>query len=92
MTPLARARGIAALLCDAVEHGSRAVERIQLETARRPFGILERIPGIADPARLVHGVFEASVTGVHRSIRAVNGVVGATVEFALENAEKDRQT
>ena len=88
MNRIVRWRGAVALLCDAVEHGSRAVERIQLETARRPFAIIEHIPAVAAPTRIVHGVHDASVTAVHGVIRAVNGAVGRAVDFALEQAEK----
>ncbi len=41
MTDLKRWRGLLALVRDAVEHSSRAVERIQLDVAERPFAILE---------------------------------------------------
>jgi hypothetical protein len=85
---MSRWRGAVALLRDAVEHGSRSVERIQIETARRPFVIIEHIPAVAAPARIVHDVHDASVTAVHHAIRAVNGVVGATVDFALQQVEK----
>jgi hypothetical protein len=88
VTSLQRWRGVAALVRDAVEHGSRSVQRIQIESARRPFGLLERIPGVAEPTRIVHGVHDASVTAVHEIIRSVNVVVGATVDFALRQAEK----
>ena len=88
MSDLARWRGAVALLRDAVEHGSRSVQRIQIETARRPFGIIEHIPGVAAPTRIVHGVHDASVTAVHEVLRAVNGLVGTTVDFALEQVEK----
>jgi hypothetical protein len=81
-------RGAVALLRDAVEHGSRAVERIQIETARRPFGIIEHIPAVAAPTRIVHGLHDASVTAVHEVIRAVNVAVSRTVDFALEQVEK----
>ena len=87
MSQLGRWRGAAALVRDAVEHGSRAVQRVQIEMARRPFAILEQIPGVAEPTRIVHGVHDASVTAVHAMIRGVNGVVGATVDFALRQAE-----
>ena len=46
---LSRARGLAALVRDAVEHGSRAVEKVHLEIARRPFTVLEHVPGIEAP-------------------------------------------
>jgi hypothetical protein len=83
-----RWRGVVALVRDAVEHGSRAVERIQIESARRPFGIIEHIPGVATPTRIVHGIHDASVTAVHEVIRAVNGAIGGTVDFALQQMEE----
>ena len=88
MSSIEKWRGAVALLRDAVEHGSRAVERIQIETARRPFGIIEHIPVVAAPTRIVHGVHDASVTAVHEVIRAVNVAVSRTVDFALEQVEK----
>jgi hypothetical protein len=84
----AKWRGAVALVRDAVEHGSRSVQRIQIESARRPFAILELIPGVAEPTRVVHGVHDASVTAVHEIIRGVNVVVGKAVDFALREAEK----
>lgn len=84
-----RLKGLAALVVDAVEHGSRAVERIQKETAATPFGILEQIPPIALPARVVHTIHDASVTGVHTAIRVVAAVTGKAVELAIDVADKD---
>ena len=78
-----RVRGLRQLVEDVVEHGSRAVERIQKETAQRPFAILEAMPTIGEPARLVHAVYDAWVGGVHGTIRVVNRAVGATVDAAL---------
>ena len=85
---LARWRGAVALLRDAVEHGSRAVERVQIETARRPFAVLEQVPGVAEPARVVHVVHDVGVTAVHEMIRGVNALVGSTVDVVLRRAEK----
>jgi len=85
---LAKWRGAVALLRDAVEHGSRAVERVQIETAQRPFAVLEQIPGIAEPTKVVHVVHDASVGAVHEIIRGVNAIVGTAVDFALRQAEK----
>ena len=44
MTPTdwKRWRGLKTLVHDAVEHGSRGIERVQKETAATPFGILEQ--------------------------------------------------
>ena len=85
-------RGVAALVRDAVDHGSRAVERVQVESAQRTFAILERIPPIAAPTRLVHAAHDASVATVHTTIRVVNAAVGGVVATVLEHVEKRRAT
>jgi hypothetical protein len=76
------------LLGDAVEHGSRAVERVQLGLAARPFSVLEKIEPIAVPARGVHEIHDAAVTGTHTMIRLVARVVGETIDVVLDAAEK----
>lgn len=83
-----RWRGLKALVQDGVEHGSRAVERVHLGIARRPFAVLEAIPLLAGPARAVHVVHDAVVSGVHGSIRAVNQVTGATLDVVLNVVEQ----
>lgn len=88
MTDLRRWRGLVALVRDAVEHGSRAVEKVQIETAGRPFGILEQIPAVAEPTRLVHGIHDATVSGVHGVLRAVSRTVTTTLDVALRVAEQ----
>ena len=88
MSNLEKWRGAVALLRDAVEHGSRAVERIQIETARRPFGIIEQIPAVAAPTRIVHGVHDAAISAVHEAIRGVNVAVSTAVDFVLQQSEK----
>jgi len=88
LSKLARWRGVAALVRDAVEHGSRAIERVQLETAGRTFTILEHIPPIAGQARLIHTVHDTSITAVYGVIRAVNTAVGTTVAVVLEQVEQ----
>lgn len=85
---LSRVRGLAALVRDAVEHGSRAVEKVHLEIAKRPFTVLEHVPGIEAPSRAVHVVHDLTVQSVYGSIRLVNGLVGTTVEAALNAIEQ----
>ena len=79
-----RWRGLAALVQDAVEHGSRAVERVQKATAQRTFAILEKIPPTADIARGIHAVHDASVSTVHGAIRTVNRVAGRTITVVVD--------
>ncbi len=88
MTRMKRWRGLVALARDAVVHGSAAIERVQRETAERPFGILEQIPPLATPARVVHVVHDASVTVVHGSIRLVSRAVGASIDLVLTSLEQ----
>lgn len=83
-----RWRGLVKLVGEAVENGSRAVEKVHLETARRPFAILEHIPGVATPAKVVHGVHDLSVSSVYFTIRAVNHVVVTSVDLALDTFGK----
>jgi hypothetical protein len=77
-------RGLSALVEDAVEHGSRAVERIHMVTAARPFRIIEYIPGVAAPTRVVHTMHDVAVTTTYRTIRLVNRAVGIVVGVTLE--------
>jgi hypothetical protein len=84
---LKRLRGLRALLEEGVEHGSSAIERVHLATARRTFTILEAIPPIAAPVRGVHVIHDLSVASVYGSIRLVNRIVGKTLDLALVVAE-----
>jgi len=79
-----RWRGLKSLIVDAVEHGSRAVERIQLAAAKTPFEILEQIPPIAVPVKGIHEIHDTAVTGVHGMIRLVNRVAGQTLDVVLD--------
>ncbi len=85
-------RGLEALIHDAVEHGSRAVERVHLETARRPFAILEQVPGIAGPTKVVHVLHDSVVTSSYAAVRWVNGLVGKAGKVVLDMAEQAEAT
>jgi hypothetical protein len=77
-------RGVKALVHDAVEHGSRAVERVHLDTARRPFTILEHVPIVAGPSKVVHAVHDMVVSTSYATVRVVNSVVGKAADVALD--------
>jgi hypothetical protein len=83
-----RYRGLRALITDAVEHGSRAVERVQIRIAKQTFDVLEAIEPIAVPVKGIHEIHDAAVAGVHGMIRLVNRVVGDTAEVVLDEVEK----
>jgi hypothetical protein len=86
-----RWRGLKALVQDAVDHGSRAVERVQLDVARVPFDLLEQIPPLRTPAKGIREIYVTGVTGVHGMIRLVNHVVGDTVDVVLDTVEKTKR-
>ncbi|MGE0708381.1 MAG: hypothetical protein AB7N76_18890 [Planctomycetota bacterium] len=82
-----RIRGLKDLVRDAVQHGSRAIERTHLGTSERTFQVLERIPPLARPSELVHGVHDAIVTTSHLAVRGVTQVVSVGLDLALDAAE-----
>jgi hypothetical protein len=82
MSDLARWKGLGELVVDAVEHGSRAIERIQLQTAARPFAIIEQIPLIAPAARVAHVAHTVAVTSVHGIVRLVARTLGTVIDVA----------
>jgi hypothetical protein len=88
MTDLGKWKGLGELIVDGVEHGSHAVERIQLETAHRPFSLLEQIPVVAPVATAVHVAHTAAVTATHATIRRVTRAVGSLLDVTLSAAEK----
>jgi hypothetical protein len=83
-----RWRGLKSLVVDAVEHGSRAVERIQMETAKVPFDILQQIPPIEMPVKGVRLIHDTAVAGVHGMIRLVNRGAGATLDIVIDVLEE----
>ena len=87
MTDVKRWRGLRALIGDAVEQGASAIERVHLQTARRPFAVLEQIPGIAEPAQNIHQIHDSVVSSVYATIREVNRLVGEIADAALDGVE-----
>ena len=84
MANLKRLRGLRALLEDAVEHGTSAVERVHRATAARPFDVLDHIPPIAPASRGVRVIHDVTVAGVYETIRQVNHLVGITLSAAID--------
>jgi hypothetical protein len=84
---LKRWRGLKSMVQDGVEHGSRAVERVQIRMAKIPFDLLERVPVVKVPASGVRLVYNTAVSGTHEVIRLVNKVVGDTIDVALDQVE-----
>jgi hypothetical protein len=78
-----RWRGLAALVTDAVVHGTTAIERVHLGTAARTFDVLEQIPIVAGPSHVVHVVHETTTRAVYASVRGVARLVGKGVDLGL---------
>ena len=88
MSAMKRWRGLRALVTDAVEHGSIAIERVHKATASKPFDVLEQIPEVAAPARGARAIHDATVSSIYGAVRIVNQLVGTTLDAALTIAEK----
>lgn len=83
-----RLRGFKSLVQEAVHQGSRAIERVQIETAKLPFDVVEQIPGLKVPASGVRLIYNTGVSGVHEMIRLVNKVAGDTLDVVLDTVEQ----
>ena len=77
-------RGLAALVTDAVVGGASAVERVHLAVSSRPFDILEEIPLVSAPSRVVRAVHDLSTRTTYASIRGITRLVGSAVDLAIE--------
>jgi hypothetical protein len=88
---MSRLRGLFDLLRDAVDQGSLAIQRVQLEISRRPFEILEQAPGIDAPARVVRLVHDLVVAQTYGSVRLVNGLTHLAAGMVI-NAVEARRT
>ncbi len=84
MNDWARWRGLKTLVHDVVAGASVAIERVHKETAARTFAILEHIPVVAEPSRVIRGLHDLAVTGSHAAIRMVNDVVGEGLDVVID--------
>ncbi|WP_428265873.1 hypothetical protein [Haliangium sp.] len=87
-----RWRGVKDLLQDAIEHGSRAVERVQKQAAARPFDIVARIPPLTLPTQGIHAAYDLCVSAAHGAVRGVNRVVGGALDVVFDFAEHADET
>ena len=87
MSRTSKLRGLAALLRDVLEHGSRAAERLQLDSAARPFALLEAMPTLAGAATIGQAVHDGAVTAMHGILRGAATIVHATAEIVLDVIE-----
>lgn len=88
MKDVKRWKGLRALIGDAVEHGASAIERVHVATARRPFTIMEQIPGLAEPVKGIHVLHDVIVTNTYGAVRLVNRAVGQAIDAALDAVDE----
>ena len=79
-----RLRGLTRLLHDGVRHGADFVEKHHRHAAAKPFRVLESIPPLAAPTKVVHGVHDAIVWLTYGSIRSINHVAERVDGWALQ--------
>lgn len=84
MKDVKRWKGLRALIGDAVEHGASAIERVHVATTKRPFTVMEQIPGLAEPVKGIHIVHDAIVTNTYGAVRLVSRAVGQAIDAALD--------
>lgn len=80
-------KGLSALVVDAVVHGSEAVERMQRGLVATPFEVLEQIPPLVGPMKLVRTVHDLALTTTHGTIRLTAKAVGTVVAAGIDLAE-----
>jgi len=71
----ARLEGVLALLGEAVDEGSTAIQGVHETIASRPFDVLESLPLVAGPTRLVRSTHDAVLRGSYEATRGVNALL-----------------
>jgi hypothetical protein len=89
-----RLRGLKRLLHDGVRQGADFVEKHHRHAAEKPLRVLESIPPIAAPTKLVHGIHDGVLWLSYGGIRTINQateIVGDWVVDRLAPADDDQR-
>lgn len=78
-----RWKGLAHLVRDGVVEGSKALEKVHLDTSDTVYRIVGSLPPLAPPARLVRAVHHTVVQVNHGAVRGVTHAVAAGVDLVL---------
>ncbi|MFO0675893.1 MAG: hypothetical protein U0169_05125 [Polyangiaceae bacterium] len=89
---MSRIRGWKDLVQDGVDVVSRTVEKTHRNIAKRPFDVLEAIPGVDVPTKGVRMVHDAVLTGVYGSIRLVNRLVGGAADVVIDAVASESES
>ncbi len=76
------------LLEDAVDKGSSAVQDVHEAIAARTYNIIEAVPPLQAPTRVVREVHFRVLRGTYATLRLVNGLLGTVVSAGVGNDEE----
>ena len=89
-----RLRGLQRLIHDGVRQGADFVETHHRRAADKPFKVLESIPPIAAPTKLVHGIHDGVLWLSYGGIRAINHAIAVADDWLVDQlapADDDRR-
>jgi hypothetical protein len=79
-----RLKGTVELVHDTVEVGSSRVEEVHQAIGKQVYAVLEQVPLVGGPAKLIGLAQQQLTTGIYWSIRAINDVVGFGAGLACD--------
>ena len=79
-----RIKGFKRLIHDGVERGAVFVEKHHRHAAEKPFRVLESIPPIAVPTRIVHRIHNGVLWLTYGSIRSINQVTEMADDWVVD--------
>jgi len=88
MKSAAEIRGLKDLLVSAIAGGTMTVEEMHATIAKRPFQVLERVPGTRLPASAARALHDGIAGWVYWSVRGLAKLAGGAAEVALLSLEQ----
>jgi hypothetical protein len=79
-----RLRGLKRLIHDGVRQGADFVEKHHRHAAEKPFRVLESIPPIAAPTKVVHGIHDGVLWLSYGGIRAINQAIEVADDWLVD--------
>lgn len=76
------------LVVDAVEHGVTAIQEVQEKLTKRPYDVLEAVPPLEAPVKVVKAVHYGVMRGSYRTIRMINRLTGEALAKVLGEPKK----
>jgi len=76
------------LIQETIDKGATSIEQIQLEIAKKPIEILEKIEQLKPVAGQIKGIHQASIGTVYEKIRTINKQVGEMAGELLKKVDK----